>query len=203
MDMGHAAVPPETAGVISAIVLAAGTSTRFGATKQLLELNGKPLVQHVVDTAVVAGVDEVVVVLGYDADAVRAALVVPPIGRVVGNPRYEEGQSTSIEAGLAACDPESEGAVVLMADQPGVAPEHLAELIERFSEERRPITRLRYRDGPGPALLAQEIWSEVSGLTGDVGARELIAGRPERVHEVPVDADAPPDVDVPGDEARL
>jgi len=189
--------------VISAIVLAAGTSSRFSKTKQLLELEGKPLAQHAIDAAVAAGVDEVVVVLGHDADSVRAAIVVPPIGKVVGNPRFREGQSTSVRAGLAACDPESEGAVVLMADQPRVAPEHVMLLIEGFRQERRPITRLRYRDGPGPALLAREIWGEVSALTGDVGAREIIAADPGRVKEVPVDADAPSDVDVPGDEERL
>jgi molybdenum cofactor cytidylyltransferase len=189
--------------VISAIILAAGTSSRFGRTKQLLELEDKPLVQHAIDAAVAAGVDEVVVILGHDADAVRAAIVVPPNGRVVGNPEYEQGQSTSVRAGLAACDPDSEGALVLLADQPRLAPEHLGLLIERFLEERRPVTRLRYRDGPGPALLAREVWGEVSALTGDAGAREFFAADPARLTEVSVDADAPPDVDLPGDEERL
>jgi len=185
--------------VISAVVLAAGTSTRFGRPKQLEPLGGVPLVQHVVDAAAGGGVDEIVVVLGHDAEAVRDALHLPPNGRAVVNPRFAQGQSTSIAAGLGACDPSSEAAVVLMADQPSISPRHVRALLEGFTDTGAEIVRLGFRDGPGPALLARSVWPEVAALTGDIGARALFEARPEHIRWVHVDEDAPPDVDRPED----
>jgi molybdenum cofactor cytidylyltransferase len=189
--------------VITGIVLAAGTSTRFGRTKQLVDLDGKPFVQHAVDAAAAAGLDEVVVVLGHDAERVGASLRLPARGRTVLNPRYEEGQSTSLVAGLDAAEPASEAAVVLLADQPGITESHIRALIDAFKAGRPRIARLRFRDGPGPSLLSRESWDEARGLAGDTGAREIIAAHPEWVEEVPVDADAPPDVDRLADLDRL
>ncbi|HSD48216.1 MAG TPA: nucleotidyltransferase family protein [Actinomycetota bacterium] len=184
--------------VISAVVIAAGAATRFGSTKQLRRVRDKPLVQHAVDAAS-SVVDEVVVVLGHDADAVEAALTLPPNGRALRNPRFAEGQSTSLAAGLRACTSSSEAAVVLLADQPGIADRHIRTLVEAFRATGAPILRIRFRDGPGPALLARPVWPEAERLTGDVGARALFDAEPERVRWVSVDEDAPPDVDLPED----
>ena len=189
--------------MITGIVLAAGTSSRFGRTKQLLELEGKPLVQHAVDAAAGGGLDEIVVVLGHDADRVGASLRLPPNGRTVLNPSYEAGQSTSLVAGLDAASPESDAAVVLLADQPGITPEHLRALVQTFETGRALVVRLRFLDGPGPALLSREIWDEARSLTGDTGAREIIAAHPGWVKEVVMDSDAPVDVDRPSDLDRL
>ncbi len=185
--------------MISAIILAAGTSSRFQRTKQLLELEGKPLVQHVVDAASAASLDEILVVVGHEATVVAASLHLPPGGRTVPNPDYRDGQSTSLHRGLAAADPSSEAAVVLLADQPGIRPETIRALCERFAATRGRIVRARFHDGPGPALLSREIWAEASHLHGDTGARELMAAHPDWVDEVVIDAAAPPDVDTPGD----
>jgi molybdenum cofactor cytidylyltransferase len=189
--------------VITGIVLAAGTSSRFGRTKQLLELKGKPLVQHAVDAAAAAGLDEVVVVLGHDAGRVGASLRLPPSGRTVVNPIYKAGQSTSLVAGLDAAGPDSDAAVVLLADQPGITPEQLRALVDAFEVGRQLVVRLRFRDGPGPALLSRQVWDEARSLTGDTGAREIIAAHPEWVREIMVDSDAPADVDRPSDLDRL
>ena len=189
--------------MLSAVVLAAGAGTRFGGTKQLHPVGGKPLVQHAVDAAVGAGLDEVVVVVGHDAGRVRAALSLPPGARVVLNPRHAEGMATSLAAGLDACHPASRGAVVLLADQPGITAAHVRALVDAWRRSGAPIVRLRFRDGPGPALLARAAWDEARGLRGDTGARELMARRPDLVEEVPVDAALPPDVDTPADLERL
>jgi molybdenum cofactor cytidylyltransferase len=186
--------------VISGVVLAAGTASRFGSTKQLAEFRGKPLVQHAVDLAVEAGLGEIVVVLGHDADRVRAVLRLPGTARAVRNDRYAKGQSTSLSAGLRALDPATEAAVVLLADQPGVRVAEIRAMTDRFAETRAPLVRLRYRDAPGPALLAREIWPEAIALTGDVGARVLFDRFP--IEEVDVHRDAPLDVDTPGDVER-
>lgn len=189
--------------MITGIILAAGTSSRFGQTKQLLELGGKPLVQHAVDAAAAGGLDEVVVVLGHDAAGVGASLRLPAIGRTVMNPRYEGGQSTSLIAGLDAASAESDAVIVLMADQPGITAEQIRALVHAFEARRARIVRLRFRDGPGPTLLSREVWDEARELTGDTGAREIITAHPEWVEEIPVNADAPTDVDRPPDLDRL
>jgi len=186
--------------VISAIVLAAGRATRFGSTKQLAVVDGKPLVQHAVDAAAGGGCDEVVVVLGHDADRVERALRLPPNARMVRNPSFAEGQSTSLRAGLAALGGDSEAAVVLLADQPGIEPTDVAAVIEGHRSTGAPIVRARFRGVPGhPVLLSRDLWPDAMTSTGDAGARELIAARPDRVHHVDIDRDPPPDIDTPTD----
>jgi molybdenum cofactor cytidylyltransferase len=183
--------------VISGIVLAAGTGSRFGRTKQLVPFDGKPLALHAVDALRDAGVGEIVVVTGHDADAVEAVL--PGDVRSVRNAGYRDGQATSLAAALHALDPATEAAVVLMADQPGVTAKDVVALIEAFRASRARIVRLRYADGPGPSLLSREIHAEAGHLRGDAGARVLIASHPEWVEEVPIDRPVPPDVDTPDD----
>jgi molybdenum cofactor cytidylyltransferase len=188
--------------VISAIVLAAGEGKRFGGTKQLELVSGKPLVQYAIDAADAGGVGEIVVVLGHDAERVREALDLPRTARTVLNERYPEGQSTSLATGLDALDESSDAAVVLLADQPGITAEDVRALARMYALRRSPIVRLRFRDGPGPALLSREIWHAVLELEGDTGARALIEEHPELVEEVHVDEPAPVDVDVREDLGR-
>jgi molybdenum cofactor cytidylyltransferase len=185
--------------VISGLVLAAGESRRFGRTKQLVEHRGKTLLQHSVDALADAGVDEIVVVTGHDADAVEASVRLPANARVVRNPAYREGQASSLGAGLHALDGDSEAAVVLMTDQPDVTADVVRALVRRFLAARSQIVRAAYRDGPGPSLLSREIYAEAGHLFGDEGARGLMASHPDWVDEVPIDRPAPPDVDTPAD----
>lgn len=193
---------PRTGDVISAVVLAAGTSTRFGATKQLATVRGKALVQHAVDAAAGAGVDEIVVVLGHDAERVSRTLTLPSNARTVVNEAYATGLASSLAAGLRGADPSSEAAVVLLGDQPGIGTEHVRALMEAFHARRSPFVRLRFRDGPGPALMSRAIWPEALALEGDVGARALMDLHSELVEEVELDQATPTDVDVPGDLER-
>ena len=136
---------------------------------------------------------------GHDAVKVASALTLPPQARIVYNPAFKDGQATSLAAAIHALDDESEAAVILMADQPGVDADVVRALVERFRATRRRSSAPMYADGPGPSLLSREIYAEAGHLHGDVGARILIASHPEWVEEVPVDADAPLDIDVPDD----
>ncbi len=188
--------------MISAIVLAAGEGRRFGGTKQLEIVRGKPLVQHAVDAATMTEIDEIVVVLGHDAEIVRAALSLPSHARVVVNERFAEGQSTSLAAGLDALDPMSEAAVVLLADQPGIEARHVSSLVQTYEDEEPSVIRVRFRDGPGPALIGRSVWAEVMSLAGDTGARALFDAEPGRVRWLAFDEDAPVDVDVRDDLER-
>ena len=185
--------------MISGVVLAAGTGSRFGSTKQLVLLDGKPLAQHAIDALISAGTDEVIVVTGHDAVAVASSLALPGNARIVWNKAHRDGQATSLAAALHVVDDESEAAIILMADQPGVTAEVIRSLISRFQATRKQVVRAMYADGPGPSLLSREIYAEAGHLHGDVGARVLIASHPEWVEEVAVDGPAPRDIDVPSD----
>jgi molybdenum cofactor cytidylyltransferase len=188
--------------VISGIVLAAGSATRFGGTKQLAPYQGKPLAQHAVDALASAGIDELVVVTGHDADAVERAMHLPPQGRFVRNPDHASGQSSSLATGLHSLADDTEGAVVLLADQPGITDAEVRALIDAFRRSRSRIVRIAYEDGPGPALLSREVHAEAGHLHGDTGARALMASHPDWVEEVAVPFRAPRDVDRPEDLPR-
>ena len=153
--------------MISGVVLAAGTSSRFGSTKQIFVLGSKPLVVHAIDALRDAGVGEVIVVVGHDREAVEAVL---PRCAHRPNPAYRDGQATSLAAALHEVVEDSEAAIVLQADQPGITPDDLRALIAGFHDTRGQITRLRSSDGPGPALLSREIYAEAGHLQGDAGA---------------------------------
>ena len=185
--------------MISGVVLAAGEGRRFGGTKQIAELDGKPLAQHAIEALATAEVGEILVVTGHDADTVERNLILPPSGRFVRNPAYRDGQSTSLAAGLHEIDADSEAAVILMGDQPGITAEHVDSMIAVYRTTRKQIVRLRFSDGPGPSLLSREIYAEAGHLHGDVGARVLIASHPEWLGEVAFDGPAPHDIDTPDD----
>jgi molybdenum cofactor cytidylyltransferase len=182
--------------VISGIVLAAGKSSRLGRPKQLLQLEGRPMLQHVVDVAHEARLDEIVVVLGHREDAVAAALRLPEEARTVGNPEYASGQSASLRAGLDALHPSSECAVILLGDQPRVPAEAIRTVVQAFRSTPAQIVRAMYGGVPGhPVLLGREVWEAVRRIGGDVGARDVIAGRAGDVLDVEVGDSPPADID--------
>jgi molybdenum cofactor cytidylyltransferase len=160
-------------------------------------------VQHPVDTLEEAGVDEIIIVVGHDARAVREALRLPANARVVENLAHAQGQATSLAAALRSADERSDGAVVLLADQPGITVQHVRALMQAFEDRRSGIVRLRFRDGPGPALLGRDVWPAAMQLKGDVGARDLIDSNADAVREVLLDEARPPDIDTPEDLLEL
>jgi molybdenum cofactor cytidylyltransferase len=190
--------------VIAAVVLAAGTSSRMGRQKLLLPVEGgRPLVRCAVEPVVAAGLDDVVVVLGRDAEAVADALVGLRVRTVV-NPRYAEGQSTSLRVGLDALAPDTEAIVVALGDQPLADPGLIRQLVDVFRRGDASIVLPRYRDGRGhPVLFGAPVFDELRAVTGDQGGRVVIARDASRVAEVPVDAPTPPDVDTWADYETL
>ncbi|HLI57206.1 MAG TPA: nucleotidyltransferase family protein [Actinomycetota bacterium] len=192
--------------MISGIVLAGGTSSRLGQPKQLLELEGRPLLQHIVDTAASAGsgLGEVVVVLGHLAGDVASALTLPPSARTVVNPEYATGQASSMRTGLVAASPGSDGAVILLGDQPGMPAAHIAAVVAAFEGGAGPIVQASFRGTPShPVLFARSVWAELMAVTGDKGAREVIKAHPDWVVRVDLDAEIPPDLDTMEDYRRL
>ena len=188
--------------LISAIVLAAGRAMRMGAQKMLLPVGGRPLVQHVVDTALRSSVAETIVVIGAEAEGVRAALAEHPV-RIVENVDYELGMSTSLRAGLSAVRLDCEAVVVLLGDQPFVTAATIDLLIAHFREKGAPIVRPVVDGRPAhPVLMATGLFPEILALEGDVGAREILAAHCDEVELVAVDdTRSARDIDTPEDYA--
>lgn len=190
---------------VSAVILAAGTSSRMGATKQLLPLRSAPLLQHAIDRASSAGLEEIVVVLGHAAEEIRAALTLPKGARTVVNPDYVSGQASSLRVGLAAVDSRSGAAVILLGDQPEIRPEAIRAVIERYRETEGPVVRARYGDEPGhPVLFDRSIWEELAErVEGDRGAGPVLEEHPEWVVWAPIEGPSPAEIDTPADFRRL
>jgi molybdenum cofactor cytidylyltransferase len=173
----------------------------MGRPKQLLPLGDRPLLQHVVDAAVASCLDEVIVVLGHCAAEIRAAADLCDPVRVITNPSYGEGQSSSLHAGLRAASPCAAAAAILLGDQPHVTARLIDRMVEAFLGAGAPVVRPVYSasDGrrvPGhPVLLARRIWPTVEGLRGDQGARGLLSAHPDWLLEVPVEGEPPSDID--------
>lgn len=171
---------------IAAVVLAAGASTRFGECKQLLDWGGKPMLAHVTDVALRAGLDPVIAVIGYGAAEMRAALGDRPV-RTLMSWRWEEGLAASVRTGLAGVPPDADGAVFLQCDQPLVTAELLQAMVERFEETGTSIVHPTHDGRRGtPVLFGRRFFAELSGITGDEGGRSLIDGHPEEVATVAV-----------------
>jgi molybdenum cofactor cytidylyltransferase len=181
--------------MISAVVLAAGASRRLGRPKQLLELDGKPLLQHVVDACVGAGLDEVVVVLGHEAERVRAALARDRVVRTVTNASYRSGQASSLAAGLDAVDARAEAVVIVLGDQPRLSAEAIRRAVAEWQGSRAPVVRSYYGNVPGhPVVAARSAWDVLRAARGDRGARDTLAD--SAIDVVRVDMGSPPLDDV-------
>ncbi|HEU5321743.1 MAG TPA: nucleotidyltransferase family protein [Methylomirabilota bacterium] len=188
--------------MIAAIVLAAGLARRMGGPKLLLDLDGKALVRWSVE-AVAPHVDEVVVVTGPEDAGVRQALAGLAVRWAV-NPRPQDGQASSIAAGVAALPPGTHAALIALGDQPRLPAGVVAAVLAAHARSGKPIVAPSYRGAQGtPVLFAATVFPELLALRGDAGARAVVAARPERVEVVAVDAPMPPDVDTPEDFARL
>ena len=181
----------------AAIVLAAGSSTRLGRPKQLLEWGDTTLLGHVVSSVLEWPVEEVWVVLGADADAVQEHVDFGDAGVVV-NENYEEGIASSIRVGLDVLFRTSEArrALIVMGDQHDIGPEVPAGLIEMAEESDKPVVMPKYRyERSNPVLVDRWLWERLMSLTGDSGAKGLIASHPEWVEEVRFDRLPPRDID--------
>jgi molybdenum cofactor cytidylyltransferase len=185
---------------VAAIVLAAGQSRRMGGPNKLLEeVAGKTLVRHAVEQAFASSAKPVVVVTGHQRERVEAALKGLSV-RVVHNPDFAEGLSTSLKAGIAALPADVDAAVVCLSDMPHVDATLLDRMIAAFDPARGALIVVPTFEGKrgNPVLWARRFFSELSALQGDVGARHLIGTYADAVAEVPVDGRAAFfDVDTP------
>ncbi len=190
----------------SGVILAAGTSSRFaGASepKQLLELDGRPLLRRVAEAALGSRLAEVVAVLGHAADRVAGALSGLEV-RTVENPDYRRGQSTSVRAGLASVAPAARAVLFLPADQPLVSSRLIDRLIETWEAGAGIAVPVCAGERGAPVLFDRAFFAELAALEGDAGGRRLLPRHPDEIVEVEVEDPAElADVDTVDDLRRL
>jgi molybdenum cofactor cytidylyltransferase len=187
---------------VSVIVLAAGGGSRFGGGKLLAKLGGRPIIETVLHNLREAPVDEIIVVVGADAQRLRGVCEAYGV-RIVANEEWERGQSTSVLAGLRACG--GEAAVVLLGDQPFIGAEAVERLVSAFSEGAKVAVATYGGKRRNPVLFSREVWPLLEAeLAGDEGARSVLRRHPELVVEVPCEeVGDPADVDTKEDLRRL
>ena len=188
--------------MIAAVVLAAGLARRMGRQKLLLQLQGKAVVRWSVEH-VLGHAEDVVIVTGPDDTAIRQALADLTV-RFVVNPRPQDGQGTSIAAGVAALKPWTTAVLVALGDQPRMPKAVVPTLLEAFKRSGKAIAAPVYRGVQGtPVVFSSDVFGELRALKGDAGARAVVKENPERVELVAFDLAMPPDVDTPEDYAKL
>jgi molybdenum cofactor cytidylyltransferase len=176
--------------VIAAIVLAAGRSTRAGEINKLTApIDGVPLVARAVDAVLATGVRPVIVVTGHQAAAVQGALTGRDV-TFVHNPDFAAGINTSITTGLQALPDGVAGTLICLGDMPLLATAAITDLITGFDADTAPICVPVAGGRRGnPVLFARALFSEIMALTGDAGARAVLAAHPDMVCEIPMSGD--------------
>ena len=189
---------PSTHG---AVVLAAGASRRLGRAKQLIEIDGEPLLRQAARAVLATRPRDAIAVLGHDADRIASVLE----GLAIRELRIEDaddGMSASLRAGIAALDASCEGALIVLTDQPALGAAHLEAICAAWRATPERAVASAYANVLGvPALLPRSWFDDVMSLRGDTGARTLLR---ERRHEIVAIA-APElarDIDTPRDVIR-
>jgi molybdenum cofactor cytidylyltransferase len=201
--MDAAGVRPPGRLRVGTIILAAGASTRMGTPKQLLPLEGRPLIVRAVEAALGAASWPVIVVLGANAELIRPVLARHPV-LVSDNPAWAEGMAASLRAGITTLQQFSrhiDAAVIALCDQPAFSSDIISRLIETQRNSGGTVVAARYAGRNGaPALFLREHFATLASLTGEEGARALLNDSPDRVASIDLpafahDLDTPSDVD--------
>ncbi len=159
------------------LILAAGQSARLGSPKQLLDFEGMSLIKRVVGTALDSSIGNVAVVLGANAEKIRNELDMPDLC-LIENSDWEEGMASSVRAGvkaMTALDPDTDGLMILVCDQPHLEPSVLQQLLHVQRESGLPAAASVYDGRTGtPAVFHRSFFPKLLELRGDTGARKLI-----------------------------
>jgi molybdenum cofactor cytidylyltransferase len=175
--------------MMSAILLAAGQSKRMGKPKLLMPFGQSTIIEQAVDNLLDSAADEVIVVLGNRANAVRRLIADRPVKLVV-NPDYEQGMSTSIVAGLKLADHRTKAAMLALGDQPLIDSQTINRLISGFRSHDKGIAIPTYQGDRGhPVIFHIKYKGPLLALKGDVGARQIIKDNPGDILEVAVDCE--------------
>ena len=185
-------------------MLAAGSGSRFGGGKLLAPFGGRPLIAATLSGLRGAPVDEIIVVVGAEGERLRSITAAYKT-RIIENPDWAEGMSTSVRAGLRACTSDARAAVVCLADQPLVGAVAVERLVEAFEQGTTVAVATYGGEMRNPVLFARGVWPLLlREMSGDRGARVFLKHHREIVTEVSCDDVADPaDVDTVEDLRRL
>jgi molybdenum cofactor cytidylyltransferase len=198
---------------VAGVLLAAGTSSRFGDANKLLHaLDGEPLVRRAARPLLAGSLDEVVVVVGHEADAVRSVLADLPV-QLVENPSYDAGQATSVRAGVRAVESRDaaepagradrtapDGILFALGDMPDVSPETIETLVAAFAAGAGDPLVAAYEGTRGnPVLFGHQFVERLSDLQGDTGGRTILRDAANATLVETGDPGVRRDVDTPGD----
>jgi len=190
--------------MISAIILAAGMSTRMGRPKQLLKVGSSTLIRIVTENVLMSNVDELLVVTGYQQKKVSAAINDLPV-RVIFNQRYKDGQGTSLAQGVKSMSECASAFMVFMVDQPLISASLINMIIDEFLNRGCVALRPIYNCLPGhPVIFSSSLREELTKLSGDEGARQVLKKLADRVEYIEVPNEAVIfDIDTPKDFKNL
>lgn len=172
--------------MISAILLAAGKSRRMGRPKLLMPFGQSTIVEQAIDNLLGSVVDEVIVVLGHGAEEAIKTLVTKPV-KLMTNPDYEQGMSTSIIAGLTLVDSQVQAVMLALGDQPLINSQTINKLVKEFYNHDKGIVLPTCLGRRGhPIIFAIKYKEKLRELRGDMGGRQIIKDHPDDILEVAV-----------------
>ena len=172
---------------ISVIILAAGKSTRMGKQKLRMPLGQRSMIEHTVDNYLNSKVDEVIVVVGHEADEINQLLAHKPV-TIVYNPRYNDGIGTSISAGIQHIQESTHIIVIALADQPYIRSDLINYLVDIHRDSKKGITVPVYKGTRGnPAIFSSSYKKELLELQGDTGGRQVTDRHPDDIFEVDIE----------------
>jgi len=186
--------------MIAAVLLAAGKSERMGKFKQLMTLDGKTFVETCADNLVASRVGEVIVVTGYRAAEVRAALGDRPV-QIVENPDFETGMGSSIKRGVESVASHAGGILIALADQPLIATGVLNQIIAEYDYKAPLVLIPTFRGRRGhPIILNAALRQEIASMDPKIGLKQVTEAHRESIHYIEVGDDSILiDFDLPGD----
>ena len=186
---------------IGIILLAAGSSSRMGRSKQMLEVNGEQLLQRITRVALDSDATKVIVVLGANEQAHRKSIQQLPIEIRI-NPNWQLGMGSSLKKGLQSLlelVPELDAVIVMVCDQPSITTVHLNKLIQTFKETNSPVVASYYANSAGvPALFEKSVFEKLLTIENESGAKKIIQQHKELVKTIDfpqgaIDLDTPDD----------
>lgn len=175
--------------MISLVVLAAGKSTRFGENKLLYRLGEKTVIERVVESTLGSQVDEVLLVLGYEAERLERRLSRTGC-RLIYNTHFEEGQSSSVKVGIASVARDSEAALILPGDTALISSQIIDEVIEEYKRTRSPIVVATYQGRLGhPILFDKSLFQEIAQIGEEnQGLKAIVKKYRKQISKVDVDS---------------
>jgi molybdenum cofactor cytidylyltransferase len=190
---------------IALILLAAGSSSRMGQSKQLLQYGGKTLLRHAVDAGVASGCSPIVVVVGHDASAMRDELT-NTAAIVADNVDWQQGMGTSIRVGVERVErdaPQTAAVVIAVCDQPLVDAKVMRRLVDAYRTCGYPMAAATYAGTVGvPAVFNRNYFAALKKLPPTAGAKQVLKAHHDQVAKIDME-EAALDVDTPDDVKRL